>query len=71
MRRIADREYLQQLTDKIFTSNPKAVMDAIKDEKAVRFLVGQLMKETQGKADPHLANTLIRVKLKAIQASID
>jgi aspartyl-tRNA(Asn)/glutamyl-tRNA(Gln) amidotransferase subunit B len=71
MRRIADREYLQQLTEKIFASNPKAVRDAIKDEKAVRFLVGQLMKETQGKADPHLANTLIRDKLKAIQASID
>ncbi len=71
MRRITDREYLQQLTEKIFTSNPKAVRDAIKDEKAVRFLVGQLMKETQDKADPHLANTLIRDKLKAIQASID
>jgi len=68
MRRISDREYLQQLTEKIFDSNPEAVKDAIKDEKAIRFLVGQLMKETEGKADPQLANILVTDKLKVLRA---
>jgi aspartyl-tRNA(Asn)/glutamyl-tRNA(Gln) amidotransferase subunit B len=64
MRRISDIEYLDQLTEEIFSSNPQAVKDAIKDPKAVRFLVGQLMKKTGGKADPQLANSLVNEKLK-------
>ena len=64
MRRISDREYLNKLTDEIFTSNPQAVKDAINDPKAVRYLVGQLMKKTGGKADPQLANSLVNKKLK-------
>ena len=33
-------------------------------KKAVlRFLVGQVMKATRGKANPHLANELLREKL--------
>lgn len=64
MRRISDSEYLNQLTEEIFSSNPQAVKDAIKDPKAVRFLIGQLMKKTGGKADPQLANNLINEKLK-------
>ena len=64
MRRISDSEYLNQLTEEIFSSNPQAVKDAIKDPKAVRFLIGQLMKKTGGKADPQLANNLVNEKLK-------
>ena len=64
MRRISDSEYLNQLTEEIFSSNPQAVKDAIKDPKAVRFLVGQLMKKTGGKADPQLANGIVKEKLK-------
>jgi len=40
---------------------------ALKDEKAVHFLVGQLMKATKGKADPRLANQIIREKLRLIK----
>ena len=64
MRRISDSEYLNKLTEEIFSSNPQAVKDAIKDPKAVRFLIGQLMKKTGGKADPQLANNLVNEKLK-------
>ena len=68
MRKISDREYLQQVTERVFASNPKAVEDSLKDEKAIRFLVGQLMKETKGKADPQLANSLVLERLKTVQA---
>jgi aspartyl-tRNA(Asn)/glutamyl-tRNA(Gln) amidotransferase subunit B len=68
MRKISDRGYLQQVTERVFASNPKAVEDSLKDEKAIRFLVGQLMKETKGKADPQLANSMVLERLKTVQA---
>lgn len=63
LRRISDTTYLADLVNKIFRENTQAVSDAVRDEKAVNYLVGQLMKATQGKADPELANKLIRDKL--------
>ena len=68
MKKIGDEEHLRQLTEKVFASNPQAVRDALKDEKAVRFLVGQLMRETGGKADPQLANMIIKDRLKNLRA---
>ena len=69
LRRIVDTEDLRRLTDRIFNEHPEAVKDALKDEKAVRFLVGQMMKETGGTADPQLANNLVRGKLRSLQES--
>jgi aspartyl-tRNA(Asn)/glutamyl-tRNA(Gln) amidotransferase subunit B len=66
--KITSRETLEKIVDRVFAENPKAVRDALIDEKAVHFLVGKLMKETKGKADPQLANQTIREKLKIIKA---
>lgn len=63
LKRIDSTEYIDKLVDKVFEENKEAVEDALKDEKAVNYLVGQLMKETQGKADPALANAAIRERL--------
>ncbi|MGQ9543412.1 MAG: Asp-tRNA(Asn)/Glu-tRNA(Gln) amidotransferase subunit GatB [Candidatus Bathyarchaeia archaeon] len=68
--KISDRDYLEKLTENVFESNPKAVRDALKDERAIRFLVGQLMKLTGGKADPQLANLLVVNKLKALAGKV-
>jgi len=65
--KIASREELEEIVEKVFAENPKAVEDALTDEKAAHFLVGQLMKETRGKADPQLANQIIREKLEQIK----
>jgi aspartyl-tRNA(Asn)/glutamyl-tRNA(Gln) amidotransferase subunit B len=65
LRKISSREVLESLIDRVFQKNPKAVEDALVDEKAVHFLVGQLMKETQGKADPQLANKIIRERMRS------
>ncbi|MCD6408819.1 MAG: Asp-tRNA(Asn)/Glu-tRNA(Gln) amidotransferase subunit GatB [Candidatus Verstraetearchaeota archaeon] len=69
MKRIVDENYLSQLIEKIFREFPKAVQDALKDEKAVHFLVGQVMRHTKGRADPALTNELIRRKLNELQRS--
>jgi len=65
--KITSRETLEKIVDRVFVENTKAVRDALVDEKAVHFLVGQIMKETKGKADPQLANQIIRERLETIK----
>jgi aspartyl-tRNA(Asn)/glutamyl-tRNA(Gln) amidotransferase subunit B len=50
--------------EQVIANNPQSVADykAGKD-KAVGFLVGQVMKETKGKANPGLVNKMIVEKL--------
>jgi len=69
LKKIASRKELEKLVDKVFAENQKAVEDALTDEKAMHFLVGQLMKATKGKADPELANEIIRKKLEHIKGA--
>lgn len=59
-----DASAIGQIVDKVVASYP----DSIKDYKAGRtkalaFLVGQVMKETRGKASPEIVNQLLRKKI--------
>jgi aspartyl-tRNA(Asn)/glutamyl-tRNA(Gln) amidotransferase subunit B len=65
--KIDSRDTLQDVVEKVFKENKKAVEDALADENAVHFLVGQLMRATKGKADPQLANQLIQEKLESLK----
>ncbi len=65
--KIGSRDDLEDAVEKVFTENAKCVQDALTDEGAVHFLVGQLMRATRGKADPQLANKMIREKLETIK----
>lgn len=69
MIRISDSETLESLSEKVFAEYPQAVRDALVDEKAVHYLVGQLMALTKGRADPELANQIIKEKLKDLKDS--
>jgi len=62
--RLGDAEQLEKLVDQVFEQNPKAVRDAMKDENAVNYLVGQLMNLTRGTADPALANEIIHRRIR-------
>ncbi|MBN1785138.1 MAG: Asp-tRNA(Asn)/Glu-tRNA(Gln) amidotransferase subunit GatB [Candidatus Bathyarchaeota archaeon] len=66
--KIGSRDDLTDAVEKVFADNSKCVQDALTDEGAVHFLVGQLMKATRGKADPQLANQMIQEKLNTIKA---
>ena len=66
--KIGSRDDLTDAVEKVFADNPNCVKDALTDEGAVHFLVGQLMKATRGKADPQLANQMIQEKLDTIKA---
>jgi aspartyl-tRNA(Asn)/glutamyl-tRNA(Gln) amidotransferase subunit B len=62
--KISSEDEIEALVKKVFEANPKAVKDALRDPKAVHFLIGQLMKETKGKVDPELANRIVRKRLE-------
>ena len=57
---ISDEGAIKQLVEKIVEANPQSVADykAGKD-RAIGFLVGQIMKETKGKANPQIVNKLL------------
>ena len=68
MTTIAEEEELEQIIEEVFKENPKAVADAMKDPKAINFLVGQVMRKTGGRADPKLVNEMIRRRLEGYGA---
>jgi len=60
----SDEGEIAKIVAKVIEANPKAVEDIKKGEmKAIGFLVGQIMKETQGRANPSLAQELIKKQL--------
>jgi aspartyl-tRNA(Asn)/glutamyl-tRNA(Gln) amidotransferase subunit B len=56
-----DREELKKIVEEVIKENQKAVDDFKKGkEKAIQFLLGQVMRKTQGKCEPKIVEVLIR-----------
>ena len=55
-----NEEELEGIISEVISENPKAVAD-FKDGKdtAIQFLLGQVMRKTQGKADPNISTKII------------
>ncbi|MEC0248330.1 Asp-tRNA(Asn)/Glu-tRNA(Gln) amidotransferase subunit GatB [Paenibacillus chitinolyticus] len=63
---ISDEGAIKSVVEQVVAGNPQSVADyKAGKEKAVGFLVGQVMKETKGKANPGLVNKLIVETLQA------
>lgn len=61
---ISDSSALEAVVDEVIAANPDAVESYRSGEKkVVGFLVGQVMRATQGKADPKLVNQLLAGRL--------
>ncbi|WP_040949961.1 Asp-tRNA(Asn)/Glu-tRNA(Gln) amidotransferase subunit GatB [Gorillibacterium massiliense] len=57
---ISDEGAIRAIVEQVVAANPQSVADyRAGKEKAIGFLVGQVMKESKGKANPGLANKLI------------
>ena len=66
LRQISDASALEKLVSDAIAKNPKQVADyRAGKEKALQSLVGQVMKASQGKANPAQVNEILRRKLKA------
>ncbi|TDX44534.1 aspartyl/glutamyl-tRNA(Asn/Gln) amidotransferase subunit B [Halanaerobium congolense] len=64
LKQISDEDELENIVDGIIADNPDAVEDVQNGkDRAIGFLVGQVMKETRGKANPGLVNQMLRDKL--------
>ena len=61
---VSDEGAIIKIVDQVLADNPKAAEDVRNGEiKAIGFLVGQVMKASQGKANPALATELIKKQL--------
>ncbi|MBS4023753.1 MAG: Asp-tRNA(Asn)/Glu-tRNA(Gln) amidotransferase subunit GatB [Dethiobacter sp.] len=62
---ISDADAIASIVDMVIAENPQSVQDYKNGkEKAISFLVGQVMKLSKGKANPELVNRLFKEKLK-------
>ena len=64
MAQISDEGLIESVIDKVIAGNPGVIEDYKKGKKnALAFLVGQVMKETKGKANPKIVNEMLVKKV--------
>ena len=63
MKQVSDTGELELIIDNIIQNNPDQVMAVKEKPKLMGWFVGQVMKETNGKANPKLVNELLNSKL--------
>ncbi|HET8943804.1 MAG TPA: Asp-tRNA(Asn)/Glu-tRNA(Gln) amidotransferase subunit GatB [Dehalococcoidia bacterium] len=62
---ISSGDAISEAVDRVIQANPKPVEDFRGGkEEAIKFLVGQVMRETKGRARPDLATEILREKLR-------
>ncbi len=65
---ISDTSELDAIADEIIKNSPKQVEKYLKgNEKVLGYFIGQLMRETKGKANPQIANQLFKKKLEELK----
>ncbi len=65
LKQVSDEEELEIATETVIKNNPQAVEDYKEGkETALQFLVGQVMRETKGKANPKVLAKLIKKLIK-------
>jgi aspartyl-tRNA(Asn)/glutamyl-tRNA(Gln) amidotransferase subunit B len=63
-KQVSDEGEIENIVSEVIAENPKAAEDVAGGEmKAIGFLVGQVMKKSQGKANPGLAQEIIKKQL--------
>tara|TARA_B100001123_G_scaffold435230_1_gene563294 strand:- start:1616 stop:3070 length:1455 start_codon:yes stop_codon:yes gene_type:complete len=65
LKQITDSSAIEKIIDKVFEENPTQLNQyKLGKEKLLGFFVGQVMKESKGKANPEQVNKLLNRKLK-------
>jgi len=64
LRQVTDTAAIESIIDEVIKNNPKSVEDFKNGkDKAFKFLIGQVMKESKGKANPQMVNDILIKKL--------
>lgn len=62
--KISNEKEIEVLVSKVIKQNPKAIDDFKKGkENALNFLIGQIMKETKGRADNQIVKKILKTKI--------
>ncbi len=68
LRQLSDKEELKKIIKEVIKENSEAVESFRKGKKkAIGFLIGQVMKKTQGKANPRLVNNSLKEELEKVR----
>jgi len=68
--RISNQEILEVSVNSILEENPKAVQDYLSGrDTAIKFLLGQVMKQTRGRANPVIITEMLEEKLSSMELS--
>ena len=68
--KVSDEGELGPVVEEVVAGNDAAVSDYLSGkETAVKFLVGQVMKSTRGRADPAVAASLLKERLDTLKAA--
>jgi aspartyl-tRNA(Asn)/glutamyl-tRNA(Gln) amidotransferase subunit B len=63
---MSDEGELGSIVEAVIAANPQSVVDFnAGKEKAIGFLVGQIMRQTKGRANPEVVNRILKEKLTA------
>jgi aspartyl-tRNA(Asn)/glutamyl-tRNA(Gln) amidotransferase subunit B len=63
LKQVTDTGAIEQIVDEIIAANPQQAAEAKDKPKAIGWFVGQVMKASQGKANPQAVNEILRSKL--------
>jgi len=64
LKQITDDSAIEAVVDSVIAANPSQVAEYKSGkDKLIGFFVGQVMKETQGKANPGQVNAMLKAKL--------
>ncbi len=62
---ISDEGAIRAIVDAVIAANPQSIADyQAGKEKALGFLVGQIMKQTKGRANPAMVNKMLKEQIK-------
>ncbi|MGL4370365.1 MAG: Asp-tRNA(Asn)/Glu-tRNA(Gln) amidotransferase subunit GatB [Spirochaetota bacterium] len=65
LNQVSDTGAIEKIVEDVIAANPQSVEDFNSGkDKAIGFLVGQVMKQSKGKANPQMANEILIRKLK-------
>lgn len=65
LEQVSDKSEIEKVADAVIKNNPKSVRDYKNGkEAALKFLIGQAMKESRGKANPKMAGEMLTRKLR-------
>ena len=65
IKNITDENVINEVVVKVIDNNPESVADYLSGhDRAMKFLMGQIMKETKGSVNPSLASSTLKEELE-------